>query len=51
MIGRKAMSNEYFSDPRLITLGLSTDGFGPFKRHQTALWPLLLFDYNLPPET
>jgi hypothetical protein len=50
VIGGNATSNQYFSDPRDVALGLSTDGFGPFKRRQTTSWPLLLFDYNLPPE-
>lgn len=40
----------FFSDPRDIALGLSTDGFGPFKRRNKAAWPLILFNYNLPPQ-
>ena len=44
-------SHEYFTDPRDIALGLSTDGFCPFKRRKTTTWPLILFNYNLPPET
>ena len=51
VIDGKEMSYEYFSDPRDVALGLSTDGFGPFKRCTTTAWPLILFDYNLPPET
>lgn len=41
----------HFLDERDIALGLSTDGFCPFKRQrsQTA-WPLVLFNYNLPPD-
>lgn len=42
--------HEYFCDPRDIALGLSTDGFGPFKRRRATAWPLILFNYNLPPE-
>ena len=45
------MSHEYFSGPRDIALGLSTDGFAPFKRHKSTAWPLVLFNYNLSPET
>lgn len=41
----------YFKDPRDIALGLSTDGFGIFTRGQATAWPLILFNYNLPPET
>jgi hypothetical protein len=40
----------FFSDPRDIALGLSTDGFGPFKCHTKTAWPIILFNYNLPPE-
>src|SRR4051812_7354278 len=31
-------------------IGLSTDGFGPFHRRKQTAWPLLLFNYNLPPD-
>lgn len=40
----------YFSDPRDIALGLSTDGFSPFKRRDKTCWPIILFNYNLPPD-
>jgi hypothetical protein len=40
----------YFSDDRDIALGLSTDGFAPFKRRKKTCWPIILFNYNLPPE-
>ncbi|PPR04228.1 hypothetical protein CVT24_013310 [Panaeolus cyanescens] len=40
----------HFSDPRDIALGLSTDGFGPFKRRKHTCWPIILFNYNIPPE-
>ena len=40
----------FFSDPRDIALGLSTDGFGPFKHRNKAAWPLILFNYNISPE-
>jgi len=51
IINGKLASHEYFSDPRDVALGLSTDGFCPFRRRQATAWPLLLFNYNLPPET
>jgi hypothetical protein len=41
----------YFSDDRDIALGLSTDGFSPWKRRKHTAWPLILFNYNLPPES
>jgi Transposase family tnp2 len=40
----------YFSDERDIALGLSMDGFAPFKRRDKTCWPVILFNYNLPPE-
>jgi hypothetical protein len=40
----------FFSDPRDIALGLSSDGFGPFKHRTKTAWPIILFNYNLPPE-
>lgn len=40
----------FFSDARDIALGLSTDGFGPFKHRTKTCWPVILFNYNLPPE-
>lgn len=42
--------HRYFSDDRDIALGLSTDGFAPFKRRKNTAWPLILFNYNLPPD-
>ena len=43
--------NKHFEDPRDVALGLSTDGFGIFNLGQATAWPLILFNYNLPPET
>lgn len=44
------MPYKFFCDLRDIALGLSTDGFSPFKRRKKTCWPLLIFNYNLPPE-
>ena len=49
-IGDEELPMWFFSDPRDIALGLSTDGFCPFKCRNKAAWPLILFNYNLPPE-
>ena len=49
-IGDEELPFYLFSDPRDIALGLSTDGFGPFKRRTKTSWPIILFNYNLPPE-
>jgi tnp2 family transposase len=40
----------FFSDPRDVALGFSTDGFGPFKRRNKTAWPLIIFNYNIPPK-
>lgn len=41
----------HFSDARDVALGLSTDGFNLFRRRgKKSAWPLLLFNYNLPPD-
>ena len=40
----------FFSDPRDIALGLSTHGFALFKRRKLTSWPIIIFNYNLPPE-
>ena len=49
-IGDEQLPMWFFSDPQDIALGLSTDGFGPFKHRNKATWPLILFNYNLSPE-
>ena len=49
-VNGKALPHRYFSDPRDIALGLSLDGFAPFKRRSNSAWPVILFNYNLPPD-
>lgn len=46
----KTLDHKYFADARDIALGLSTDGFAPFKRRKNTAWPLIVMIYNLPPE-
>lgn len=46
----EALPHTYFSDKRDIALGLSFDGFCPFKKRKETCWPIILFNYNLPPE-
>lgn len=41
--------HKYFKDPWDIALGFGTDGVGPFHRRKATCWPLLIFNYNLPP--
>jgi len=50
MIGGIKQAHKFFSDDSEIALGLSLDGFCPFKRHNQTCWPLIIFNYNLPPE-
>jgi hypothetical protein len=42
--------HRFFAEDTDIALGLSTDGFAPFKKRSQTAWPLLIFNYNLPPD-
>ena len=48
-IDSHCLGHKYFEDPRDIALGFGTDGVGPFCRRKATCWPLLMFNYNLPP--
>ena len=39
----------YFSDEQDIAISLLTDGFAPFKQRDKMCWPVIIFNYNLPP--
>ncbi|KAF5343759.1 hypothetical protein D9758_015334 [Tetrapyrgos nigripes] len=41
---------KYFVDPCEVALGLSTDSFAPFKKWSKTTWPIILVNYNLPPD-
>jgi hypothetical protein len=49
ILGEK-QGHKFFSDLRDIALGISLDGFAPFKRRKYSSWPIIIFLYNLPPE-
>ena len=49
-IGGIRQGHKFFSHPNDIALGLSLDGFCPFKRRNQTCWPIILFNYNLPPD-
>lgn len=49
-VNGETYTHTFFDDPRDIALGISTDGFCPFKKRKKTCWPILLFNYNLPPE-
>ena len=44
-IDGRSFHHNYFCDPRDIALGLSTDGFRPFKCCRATAWPIILFNY------
>ncbi|KAF5353611.1 hypothetical protein D9758_013768 [Tetrapyrgos nigripes] len=39
VVGEETLSHCYFDDPRDVALGVSTDGFGPFKRRKQTCAP------------
>lgn len=43
------LPHRYFELETDIALGISTDGFCPFKRRKQTCWPIIAFNYNLPP--
>ncbi|QRV77922.1 Transposase family tnp2 [Ceratobasidium sp. AG-Ba] len=49
VVGRDRLDHQYFSFDTDIALGISTDGFGPFKSRKQSCWLLLVFNYNLHP--
>lgn len=40
----------YFEEQHEIALGLSADGMCPFKKRKHTCWPLMIVNYNLPPD-
>ncbi|KAF7346287.1 hypothetical protein MSAN_01855900 [Mycena sanguinolenta] len=49
-IAGKTYPHKYFSDPCNVALRASWDGFALFKHRKKTAWPLILFNYDLPPE-
>ena len=49
-IGGIPQPHKFFSDQWDIALGLSLNGFCPFKWRNQTCWPLIIFNYNLPPD-
>lgn len=49
-INEEKLGHHFFSDDRDIALGISFDGFCPFKHRKQTCWPIIAFNYNLPPE-
>jgi hypothetical protein len=50
VLNHQGTGEKFFASDWDVALGLSTDGFCPFKRRQHSAWPLIIFNYNLPPE-
>jgi hypothetical protein len=56
LLGKRVVVNDhklqhcFFDGCRDIALGLSTDGYAPFKRRAKTAWPLVIYNYNLPPD-
>ncbi|CDO71844.1 hypothetical protein BN946_scf184939.g68 [Trametes cinnabarina] len=46
----RQLDHQFFADRRDIALGLSSDGFAPWRRRKKTAWPIILYNYNLPPE-
>lgn len=44
------IGHTFFEDRRDIALGISTDGFAPWRRRKKTAWPIIAYNYNLPPE-
>jgi hypothetical protein len=46
-----AMWSKFVEEPHNVKLGLTIDGVNPFgeKSSSWSTWPILLFNYNLPP--
>lgn len=49
VVNGETLRHNFFSLPTDIALGLSSDGFGPFKSRKKSCWPLIAFNYNLKP--
>jgi hypothetical protein len=47
--GRR-LDHTFFSDLHDVALGLATNGFSVWNKGKATAWPLLLVNYNLPPQ-
>ncbi|KAJ2933045.1 hypothetical protein H1R20_g4053, partial [Candolleomyces eurysporus] len=50
IVGDVEQDYTFFQDETDIALGFATDGFAPFKNRKQTCWPLLVYNYNLPPD-
>ena len=49
-INGHGVGHTYFSDDRDIALGLASDGISPWWHRKATFWPILLYNFNLPPD-
>ncbi|KAJ2926572.1 hypothetical protein H1R20_g10498, partial [Candolleomyces eurysporus] len=49
-VGDIEQDHVFFQDETDIALGFATDGFAPFKNRKQTCWPILVYNYNLPPD-
>jgi len=49
-IAGEQQSHKFFALATDIALGISTDGFAPFKHAKQTCWPIVGIVYNLPPQ-
>ena len=46
----QTFDHKYFQDKHDVALGLSLDGFPIFNRRNLSAWPVILLNFNLPPD-
>ena len=49
-IDNQTFDHKYFGEKRDIALGLSLDGFPIFNKRNLSAWPVILLNFNLPPD-
>lgn len=49
VVDGRSIGHKHFEDFRESAFALACDGIGIFRKQQKSSWPVLLIDYNLPP--
>jgi len=49
-VNGQTFDHKYFEDKRDVALGLSLDGFPIFNKRNLSAWPVILLNFNLPPD-
>ncbi|RXW12674.1 hypothetical protein EST38_g13181 [Candolleomyces aberdarensis] len=50
VVGSIEQDYSFFQEETDVALGFATDGFAPFKNRKQTCWPILVYNYNLPPD-